>query len=39
MDRPFYVYAGGVGGIGSWGHRKPCSGLDSNTGPNATVHD
>lgn len=35
----FYVYAGGVGGIGSWGHRKPCSGLDSNTGPNATVHD
>lgn len=29
MDRPFYVYAGGVGGIGSWCHRKPCSGLDS----------
>ncbi len=35
----FYVYAGSVGGIGSWCHRKPCIGLDSNTGPNATVHD
>ncbi len=39
MDRPF-TSAGSVGGIGSWCHRKPCSGLDSNTGPNAKqVHD
>ncbi len=39
MDRPFYVYAVVLVASVVRGHRKPCSGLDSNTGPNATVHD
>lgn len=39
MDCFFYVYVGGVGGIGSWGYCKFCLGFDLNIGLNVIVYD